>query len=119
MLGQKSLSTYLLSADSSSGGNYKSTLPPFGERNQVAEAKSHGQKPIAAIFVTREDDDDQTHVQFGDGITGVPPPSGTSCIDEQQPPLHGSGAAVHFDAGKLTTIVTAQPDSLTCGAKSP
>ena len=104
---QKSPLTYLLSADSSSGGNYKSTLQVWVNGIEWQEVQSfYGQKPTAAIFVTREDDDDQTHVQFGDGINGARLPSGTNNIVASY--RFGSGAAVP-DAGKLTTIVTAQP----------
>jgi len=104
---QKSPLTYLLSADSSSGGNYRSTLRVWVNGIEWQEVQSfYGQKPTAAIFVTHEDDDDQTHVQFGDGINGARLPSGTNNIVANY--RFGSGAAAP-DAGKLTTIVTAQP----------
>jgi hypothetical protein len=67
-------------------------------------ASFYGQAPDAQIFVTSEDVDGKTHVEFGDGINGARLPSGTNNIVADY--RVGAGAASPA-AGKLTVI--AQP----------
>jgi predicted phage baseplate assembly protein len=99
--------TYLLSSDSSAGGNYKSTLQVWVNGIQWHEAPSFfGQAKTAAIFVTREDEDNKTHVLFGDGVDGARLPSGSNNVVASY--RFGSGADAP-DAGKLTVIATPQP----------
>jgi Baseplate J-like protein len=104
---KKSPLTYLLSTDSSSIGNYKSTLQLWVNGIQWKEVPSFYQQPaMACIFVTYEDENHQTHVQFGDGINGARLTSGKNNVVASY--RYGSGAEVP-DAGKLTTIVSPQP----------
>jgi hypothetical protein len=104
---KKSSLTYLLSSDSSSGGNYKSTLNVRVDGIEWKEVPSFfGQTPGAKIFVTFEDEQNQTHVQFGDGVNGARLPSGTSNVIATY--RFGSGADSPA-SGKLTTILTPQP----------
>jgi len=99
--------TYLLSGDSSAGGNYKSTLRVWVSGIEWKAAPSfYGQPPDATVFVTREDENNQTHVQFGDGVHGARLPSGTNNVVASY--RFGSGAETP-EAGKLTVIATAQP----------
>jgi hypothetical protein len=104
---KKSPLTYLLSASSASGANYTSTLRVWVNGVEWTEVSSFlGQPKDAAIFVTREDETGQTHVQFGDGISGARLPSGVNNVVAQY--RFGSGAESPA-AGQLTTIVNAVP----------
>ncbi|MEA3051426.1 MAG: hypothetical protein QOG72_329 [Sphingomonadales bacterium] len=67
-------------------------------------ASFYGQPPDAQIFVTREDVEGRTHVDFGDGIEGGRLPSGVNNVVADY--RVGAGASSP-DAGKLTVI--AQP----------
>jgi len=99
--------TYLLSGDSSAGGNYKSTLRVWVNGIEWKEIPSfYGQSSTATIFVTREDESNKTHVLFGDGVNGARLPSGTNNVVASY--RFGSGADAP-DAGKLTVIATPQP----------
>jgi hypothetical protein len=99
--------TYLLSGDSSAGGNYKSTLRVWVNGIEWHEAPSFfGAAKSATIFVTREDEDNKTHVLFGDGVSGARLPSGSNNVVARY--RFGSGAEAP-DAGKLTVIATPQP----------
>ena len=103
----KSPLTYLLSPDPGSGANYKSTLRVWVNGVEWSEAPSFfGQLPAATIFVTREDENNQTHVQFGDGVNGARLPSGTNNVIANY--RFGSGADAPA-AGTLTVIAKAQP----------
>jgi Baseplate J-like protein len=103
----KSPLTYLLSGDSSSGANYTSTLKVWVNSVEWTEQPSfYGQPADAAIFVTREDENNVTHVQFGDGMNGARLPSGTNNIVASY--RFGSGEDSP-DAGTLTVIAKAQP----------
>jgi predicted phage baseplate assembly protein len=67
----------------------------------------YGQAANAHIFVTREDENNRTHVLFGDGINGARLPSGSNNIVAKY--RYGSGADTP-DAGQLTVITQPQPN---------
>jgi hypothetical protein len=103
----KSPLTYLTSAQSSTGGNYSSTLKVWVNGVQWHEQPSfYGQSPNATIFVTREDDDQVTTVQFGDGVNGARLPSGRNNVTASY--RYGSGSQSPA-VGTLTVINTPQP----------
>jgi hypothetical protein len=103
----KSPLTYLLSGASTSGSNYSSTLKVWVNSVQWTEQQSfYGQSPTATIFVTYEDQNQVTHVQFGDGVNGARLPSGTGNVIASY--RYGSGFEAP-DAGTLTVITTPQP----------
>ncbi|HEY4364586.1 MAG TPA: baseplate J/gp47 family protein [Bryobacteraceae bacterium] len=103
----KSPLTYLLSSDSSSGANYTSTLRVWVNSVEWTEVPSfYGQPAGASIFVTREDETNATHVQFGDGVNGARLPSGSNNVVANY--RFGSGKEAP-DAGTLTVIATPQP----------
>src|SRR5271165_3227975 len=103
----KSPLTYLLSAVSISGNNYASTLQVWVNGVQWQEQPSFfGQAASATIFVTREDDNGVTYVQFGDGVNGALLPSGTNNVTASY--RYGSGANAP-PVGALTVINTPQP----------
>lgn len=105
---QKSPLTYLPSGDSISGQSYKSTLRVWVNNIEWQEVASfYGQSADATIFVTREDENNMTHVQFGDGINGARLPSGGNNIVAKY--RYGSGADAP-DAGQLTVITQPQPN---------
>jgi hypothetical protein len=59
------------------GDGYKSTLRVWVNGVEWQEAKSfYNQPPDANIFVTREDDEEKTHVTFGDWVNGAGLPTG-------------------------------------------
>jgi hypothetical protein len=104
---KKSPVTYLLSPTSTSGANYKSTLRVWVNGVEWSEVPSFfGQPSDATVFVTREDESAQTHVQFGDGVHGARLPSGINNVVAQY--RFGSGADAPA-AGQLTTIVNPLP----------
>ena len=103
----KSPLTYLLSAVSTSGNNYTGTLEVWVNGVRWQEQPSfYGQAANAPIFVTREDDDAATWVQFGDGVNGARLPSGVNNVTANY--RYGSGANAPA-AGTLTVINTSQP----------
>jgi hypothetical protein len=105
---KKSPLTYLLSDDSSSGGNYKSTLRIWVDGIEWQEVPSfYGQSPDASVFVTREDENQQTHVQFGDRINGARLTSGVNNVVAKY--RYGSGKDAP-DAGALSVIVKPYPN---------
>lgn len=104
---QKSPLTYLQSTDSISGSSYTSTLKVWVDGVQWKEVPSFfGQPPEAPIFVTREDENNTTHVQFGDGVNGARLSSGTNNVVATY--RYGSGKDAP-DAGSLTVILQPQP----------
>lgn len=104
---QKSPLTYLSSRDSKQKEGYKSTLRIWVDKVEWQEAASfYGQTPDAHIFVTREDENNKTHVLFGDGINGARLPSGVNNIVASY--RYGSGAEAP-SAGALTVIQQPQP----------
>jgi predicted phage baseplate assembly protein len=99
--------TYLLSAASTSDGSYASTLRVWVEHVEWKEVPSfYGQPAGARIFVTREDENARTHVQFGDGVNGARLPSGTNNVIATY--RYGSGANAP-DAGSLSVILSPLP----------
>jgi hypothetical protein len=103
----KSPLTYLLSGDSSSGANYTSTLRVWVNSVEWTEQQSFfGQPPGAPVFVTREDENNVTHVQFGDGVNGARLPTGSGNVIASY--RFGSGKSAP-GPGALTVIVTPQP----------
>lgn len=105
---QKSPLTYLLNADSTSGDSYKSTLRVWVDGIEWKEVPSfYGQAADAHIFVTREDENNITHVQFGDGINGARLSSGVNNVVGRY--RYGSGADAP-DAGQLTVITQPWPN---------
>ncbi len=105
---KKSPLTYLQSTDSTSGDNYKSTLKVWVDGVEWKEVPSfYGQARDAKIFVTREDENNQTHVQFGDGINGARLSSGLNNVVATY--RYGSGADSP-PAGTLTVVLHPQPN---------
>ena len=105
---KKSPLTYLLSGDSTSGGNYKSTLQIWVDGIEWKEVPSfYEQPPDAPVFVTREDENQQTHVQFGDRINGARLTSGVNNVVAKY--RYGSGKDAP-DAGALSVIVKPYPN---------
>ncbi len=66
----------------------------------------YGQAPDAAVFVTREDENNVTHVQFGDGVERARLPSGNNNVVATY--RYGSGADAP-DAGTLSVILQSWP----------
>jgi predicted phage baseplate assembly protein len=64
------------------------------------------QSPTAEVFVTREDEAGETHVDFGDGVNGARLPTGTNNVVATY--RVGAGAASPA-AGKLTVIAKSFP----------
>jgi len=65
-----------------------------------------GQAPDATVFVTREDNQGNTHVMFGDGVNGARLPTGVNNVVATY--RIGSGAASP-PVGKLTVIAKSYP----------
>jgi len=104
---QKSPLTYLLNPSSASGAEYTSTLQVWVNGVQWTEVPSfYGQPANARIFVTTEDQQNMTHVQFGDGVNGARLPSGTNNVVANY--RYGSGADAPA-AGSLTVILQSWP----------
>jgi hypothetical protein len=100
--------TYLLGTSSISGQNYRSTLVIRVDGIAWREVPNfYGQAPDAKIFVTREDENNQTHVMFGDGINGARLTSGVNNVVATY--RFGSGAKSP-PAGSLTVILQPQPN---------
>jgi hypothetical protein len=105
---KKSPLTYLLSAAAGSDVNYKSTLQVWVDGLEWKEASSfYEQAADAQVFVTREDEEDKTHVLFGDGINGARLSSGVNNVIASY--RYGSGADSP-EAGSLTVILKPQPN---------
>ena len=99
--------TYLPGASSTSGTDYHSTLQVWVDGVEWQEVPSfYGQSPNARVFVTREDDQNVTHVQFGDGVNGARLSSGVNNVVASY--RYGSGAQSP-DAGSLTVILQPWP----------
>jgi hypothetical protein len=100
---KKSPLTYLAKGD-----GYVSTLSVWINGRQWQEAKSFYQQPAGAeIFVTREDENQNTHVQFGDGINGARLPTGVNNVIATY--RYGSGAKAP-QAGEITVINKPYPN---------
>lgn len=99
---RKSPLTYL-----QSGAAYASTLRVWVDGVQWTEAPSfYGQAKDARIFVTREDEQASTHVQFGDGVESARLPSGSGNVVATY--RYGSGADAP-DPGTLNVVVKPVP----------
>src|SRR5262249_6992320 len=93
---QKSPLTYIPAGDS-----YQSTLRIHVSGVQWTEVPSfYGQPPDARVFVTYEDDNQKTHVLFGDWVNGSGLPTGALVLADYR---IGSGAD-DLDSGSLTVI---------------
>jgi len=104
---KKSPLTYLLSGTSTSGRNYTSTLRVWVNGVEWQEMPSfYEQSATARIFVTREDANQCTHVQFGDGINGARLPSGINNVTARY--RYGCGAEA-LAAGSLNVILKPYP----------
>ncbi len=64
----------------------------------------YGCCPSDRVFVTRTGDDGKTRVQFGDGQTGMRPPTGQENV--QATYRKGIGLAGNVDANKLSLLMT-------------
>jgi hypothetical protein len=94
---KKSPVTYL-----SKGDGYASTIAiRVNGRLWTEMASFYAQPADAEIFVTSEDDQQKTHVKFGDGINGARLPTGSNNVVATY--RYGSGAASP-GAGELTVI---------------
>lgn len=99
--------TYLTDPNSISGDNYSSTVSVWVNQLRWSEVRSfYGQPPDAQVFMTREDEQGQTHVVFGDGQNGARLPTGVNNVTASY--RYGSGAAAPA-AGSLTVVLQPQP----------
>ena len=98
--------TYLADTGPRSVNGYRSTLRVWVNGIEWHEVQSfYKQQPDARVFVTREDDEQKTHVRFGDGELGARLPSGINNVVATY--RYGSGADVPR-IGTLTTILRPQ-----------
>jgi hypothetical protein len=101
--------TYLAAGD-----GYRSTLRVYVDGVEWQEAPNfYGQPPDAAIFVTFEDDEQKTHVQFGDWVNGSGLPSGAQVTARYRIESGADGVA----AGGLTVV--ARPAPGVTGVRQP
>jgi hypothetical protein len=99
--------TYLADTTPGSTDGYRSTLRIRVDGVEWREVPSFYDQPAnARVFVTREDDQQRTHVRFGDGENGARLPAGIDNVVAQY--RVGSGAAVP-PAGTLTSILRPTP----------
>jgi hypothetical protein len=104
---QNSPVTYLSDPNSISGDNYSSTVTVWVNGLAWSEVQSfYGQSPNAQVYITREDEQGQTHVVFGDGQNGSLLPTGVNNVVASY--RYGSGAAAPA-AGSLTVVLQQQP----------
>jgi hypothetical protein len=98
--------TYLTDTGPRSMNGYRSTLRVRVDGIEWHEvATFFGQPSDARVFVTREDDEQKTHIRFGDGEFGARLPSGIDNVVATY--RFGSGAEVPR-IGSLTTILRPQ-----------
>jgi hypothetical protein len=98
--------TYFSDHGPGSFNGYRSTLRVRVDGIEWREVPSfYDQSPDARVFVTREDDEQKTHVRFGDGENGARLPAGTNNVVARY--RVGSGAAVP-PTGTLTSILRPQ-----------
>jgi hypothetical protein len=99
--------TYLADTTPGATGGYRSTLRIRVDGIEWREVESFfEQPPDARVFVTREDEQQQTHVRFGDGENGARLPAGVDNVVADY--RVGSGAAIP-PVGTLRSIVRPQP----------
>ncbi|HLN39991.1 MAG TPA: hypothetical protein VK337_19590 [Xanthobacteraceae bacterium] len=99
--------TYFFDPASVSGNNISSTVKVSVNGVQWQEVQSfYGQPPNAQVFVLREDDQQNTHVTFGDGVNGALLPTGSNNVVATY--RYGAGAAAPA-AETLTVVLTPTP----------
>jgi hypothetical protein len=104
---KKSPVTYFSDASSRSGDNFSSTVQVWVSGLLWSEVPSFfDQTPTAAVYVTREDEQGNTHVTFGDGLNGARLPTGVDNVVATY--RTGSGASSPAP-GTLTNILQPQP----------
>ncbi len=104
---QKAPVTYFADGVGLSGAGYSSTVRVWVNGVQWQEVASFfGQAASAQVFMTREDDNGNTHVVFGDGVSGARLPTGVNNVVASY--RYGAGAEVP-DAGTLVSVLQAQP----------
>jgi hypothetical protein len=91
----------------SRGASYASTVNITVNNLPWTEVASfYGQPADAKVYVTREDNNGNTHVMFGDGVNGARLPAGRNNVVASY--RIGAGAAMP-PAGKLTVIAKPYP----------
>jgi len=91
----------------SKGSGYASTIAITVNGQPWTEVASfYGRSPDAQVFITREDAQQNTHVEFGDGVNGSRLPTGTNNVVANY--RVGAGASSP-PAGKLTVIAQSYP----------
>ena len=104
---KKSPVTYLQDSGSVSGPQFSSTIQVWVNKIKWTEVQSFYPQPAnAQVFITKEDEQGQTHVIFGDGVNGARPPTGVNNIIATY--RYGSGANSPA-AGLLTMILKPLP----------
>jgi Baseplate J-like protein len=104
---KKSPLTYLATTDPAKSEGYASTLRVLVDGVAWTEVESfYDQAPDAQVYVLREDDDQKTHVLFGDGVIGSRLPTGVSNIVASY--RFGAGASAP-EAGSIITPMKAYP----------
>ena len=99
--------TYLQDSASKSGDNYGSTVRVMVNGLQWSEVRSfYGQDRNAQVFVLREDEQQRTHVVFGDGINGARLPTGIDNVVASY--RYGAGAEMP-PPETLTVVLNPQP----------
>jgi len=99
--------TYFFDPVSVSGSNFSSTVKVSVNGVEWREVQSfYGQPPNAQVFMLREDDQQKTHVMFGDGVNGALLPTGTNNVVATY--RFGAGA-VAPGTGTLTVVLTPTP----------
>lgn len=89
------------------GATYASTIQlTVNDLPWTEVASFYGQAPDATVFVTREDNQGNTHVMFGDGLAGARLPTGVNNVVATY--RVGAGSASP-PAGKLTVIAKSYP----------
>lgn len=100
---QRSPLTYLSDTGPSSANGYRSTLRVRVDGIEWKEVRSfYRQPPDAMVFVTREDDEQRTHLRFGDGVNGRRLPTGVDNVVARY--RHGSGETTPIP-GSLTSML--------------
>jgi hypothetical protein len=104
---KKSPVTYFTDPASLSGDQFSSTVQIWVNGLRWTEVPTFfGQPPNAAVFTTREDEQGNTHVVFGDDVNGARLPTGVNNVLATY--RTGSGADAP-SSGTLTNILQPQP----------
>ena len=100
--------TYLPGASPGLGQNYRSTLTVRVDGIAWQEVPNfYGQPADAKVFATFEDENNQTHVMFGDGINGARLSSG---VDNVVASYRVGSGAQSPPAGSLNVILQPRPN---------